>query len=136
MNIQLPLMLVGITATAGVGVGTIAANTGGLGVSELSSLLSITEAVAQDGTTDPAVPGAPTPTTTSDPLTETVVVTDGGVTGTTTSPTSTNPIAVTPVTSVPPTNGTSGGSATGNYEDEDEDEDEDEYEYEEEGDDD
>ena len=123
MNIQLPLMLVGITGTAGVGVGTIAANTGGLTIADLSALVSDTAVVANDPTAGPTAPASPT-VTVNDPAVDTAI--DSGVTSGTPSSPSTTPSTVSPGTTTPTTNGTSGGSASGSYEEDDEDEHEEE----------
>jgi hypothetical protein len=123
MNIQLPLMLVGITATAGVGVGTIAANTGGLTIADLSALVSETAVVANDPTAGPTAPASPTATV-NDTTVEPMAGTDASAGSSSFTPTA--PSTVSPGTTTPSTNGTSGGSASGGYEEDDEDEHEEE----------
>ena len=124
MNIQVPLLLLGITATTGAGVGTIAANTGGFSIDDLNALTNgVTTSIQTPvDILVPVleVPGAPVPTPTT-PVDGATSATDGDSqnVGSTSRGTSASNTVTTPAT-----NATSGGSASGGYEDEEEEEDE------------
>ncbi|MFM6968455.1 MAG: hypothetical protein ACKOWN_05990 [Microbacteriaceae bacterium] len=136
MNIQVPLLIAGITATAGVGVGTIAANTGAISIDDLSLLTGDVSAATDYQTPiDVLVPvvdeaGVPAPTPTA------AVDTSGGVEsangGSTESAQSksggTKQAASASPNSSSTTHGTSSGSATaggsGHHDDDDDDDDE------------
>ena len=132
MNIQVPLLLLGITATTGAGVGTIAANTGGFSIDDLNALTNgVTTSIQTPvDILVPVleVPGAPVPTPTT-PVDGATSGTDGSSqnAGSTSRGTSASNTVTTPAT-----NATSGGSASGGYEDEEEEEEEEEDEEEEE----
>ena len=140
MNIQVPLLLIGITATTGAGVGTIAANTGGFSIDDLNALTNGVSTTIQTPVDILVpvleVPGAPAPTTTAPSDVATSGTEAGSQNSSGASPgTSASDTAKTPATNVTSGGSASGGSSSGEYEDEDEDEDEDEYEDEDEDDD-
>ena len=140
MNIQVPLLIAGITATAGVGVGTIAANTGAISISDLSMLTGDISASSEIQTpVDVLVPvvdetGVPAPT----PTTE--VVPTGGTGASTTNSTESTPskpagkktTASSGSNSTSTTDGTSAGSTaaggSGGGDDDDDEYEDDEHE--------
>ena len=122
MNIQVPLLIIGITATTGAGVGTIAANTGGFTIDDLNALTSGVSTTVQTpvdiqvpvlvAPEVPEAPGAPAPT----PTTPGDTATSGAETGSEDSASSsrgTSASNTTGTSTTTTTHGTSGGSASG-----------------------
>lgn len=122
MNIQVPLLLLGITATAGAGVGTIAANTGGFSIDDLNALTNgVTSTIQTPADILVPVlegPGAPVPTPTT-PVDGITSVTDGGSqnAGSTTQVTSASNTVTTVATNGTSSGSASGGTSPGSYED-------------------
>jgi len=146
MNIQGPLLLLGMTATTGVGLGTIAVNSGAIDIEDVSGLLAdTTNAVSGPvaGAANPfgstSAPGAPQIT-----ASQTAPVLEPSLAEVTTAATSDVSIATAESgdsqassgSNSGSSHGTSSGSTGGSYEDEDEDDDEDEDEDDHEDDDD
>lgn len=146
MSIQLPLAVAGIAASAGLGVGAMAINSGAIDLSTTSGLLvGTTVASAETDVLDPTASldatvtdAAPTPTASTDTTADSgaSTATDSSAaesSGTTVS----KPAASTGAATSGPTDATSGGSGAGEDEDEeDEDEDEDDEDDEDEDEDD
>lgn len=145
MNIQVPLLIAGLTATTGVGVGTIAANTGAISINELNALTSGVSVASDiqtpvdvlvpviDGTTPPA------PTVTSVDGTAAGTGADAGVSAGANDNQSSSTASSSAGNRAASTDGTSAGSTTagGSYEDDDdEDEDHEDEDHEDDDDDD
>ena len=124
MNIQGPLLLLGITATAGAGVGTIAANTGGFSIDDLNALTNGVTTTIQTPVDILVpvleVPGAPVPTPTT-PVDGATSGTDGSSqnAGSTSRGTSASNTVTTPATNATSGGSASSGTSSGSYEDDD-----------------